>query len=160
MTWVRSLALGTLIALALPAQSEQADATTITIRLISTTTDGKVLTDRAPMHEVSKGDLLIVESTLRNAVAQFGRPKGAVVGYDSVIFQMRSRTQADVTVESRLPGGWLLAGGRVRLGARQTYPVTGGRGRFANARGTGEAVALVRQGQGDRRLKTYRLRLP
>lgn len=63
--------------------------------------------------------------------------------------------RADVTVESDLPGGTLLAGGVVRLGRRQTYPVTDGSGRFANARGTGEMVALGQSG--DRRLKVYRL---
>jgi hypothetical protein len=159
MTWIRLLALGGLIILTLPAHAaRQGEATTMTIRLISTETYAKVLTDRAPTNEASRGDVIVVGSTLRNAVAQFGRPKGAAVGEDTVIFTMRSRTRAEVIVESTLPGGWLRAAGRVRLGPRQTYPVTGGRGRFANARGTGESVAYtVRQGQGNRRLKVYRL---
>jgi hypothetical protein len=159
MTWRRTLALGGLIILTLPAYAaRQGEATPMTIRLLSTETYSKVLTDRAPANETSRGDVIVVGSTLRNAVAQFGRPKHAAVGEDTVIFTIRSRTRADVIVESTLPGGWLRAAGRVRLGARQTYPVSGGRGRFANARGTGESVAyVVRQGQGNRRLKVYRL---
>ncbi len=158
MTWVRTLALGSLIVLTLPAPAApQGEATTMTIRLISTATYSKVLTDRPPTNEASKGDVLVVGSALRNAVAQFGRSKGAAVGKDTVILTIRSRTRADVIVESTLPGGWLRAAGHVRLGPRQTYPVTGGRGRFANARGTGEAIALVHEGQGNKRLKVYRL---
>ena len=112
------------------------------------------------LNEASEGDALIVESTLRNAVGQFGRAKGALVGQDTVFLTLRSPRYADVIVESKLPGGSLRAAGRVRLGPRQTYRVTGGRGRFAHARGTGAAVALVHEGQGNRRLKVYRLVLP
>jgi hypothetical protein len=160
VTWMRMFVLGSLIVLTLPAQAAPpGEAAPITIRLISLETYSKVLTDRAPTNEASEGDVLVVGSTLRNAVAQFGRSKGAAVGEDTAVFTIRSRTRADVIVESTLPGGWLRAAGRVRLGPKQTYPVTGGRGRFANARGTGEAVALVHQGQGNRRLKVYRLAL-
>jgi hypothetical protein len=156
MLWVRMLALGSLVFLTLPAQAARhPDATTMTIRLISTETDAKVITDRAPQNETSRGDVVLVGSTLRNAVAQLGRPKGAVVGQDTVIFKIISTTRAEVTVESKLPGGWLLAGGRVRLGHRQAYPVTGGSGSYEGARGTGQSVALGPSRVG--RLKVYRL---
>ena len=138
MTWVRTLALGSLIVLTLPAPAApQGEATTMTIRLISTATYSKVLTDRPPTNEASKGDVLVVGSALRNAVAQFGRSKGAAVGKDTVILTIRSRTRADVIVESTLPGGWLRAAGHVRLGPRQTYPVTGG--------GEGSRTPVVRE---------------
>jgi hypothetical protein len=159
VTSVPALALSLFLLLALPAQAvRQVDTGTLTIRLVSTETGSKVFTDLPPIKQNSKGDVIMVGSTLRNAVAQFGRPKGAVVGNDIAIFTIRSRTHADVIVESNLPGGWLRAAGRTRVGAKQTYPVTGGRGRFARARGTGESIAFG--GSGTRRLKLYRLRLP
>jgi hypothetical protein len=157
--WVPPIAVSLFVVLALPAQAvRQADIRTMTIRLVSTDADSRFLTDRPPLEQAGKGDVIVVDSTLRNAVAQFGRAKGAVVGNDTVIFTIRSRTDADVIVESSLPGGWLRAGGRARLGPKQTYSVTGGGGRFAGARGTGESVALGPSS--NRRLKLYRLRLP
>jgi hypothetical protein len=156
MTRARIVALGGLIVLLLPATARPTDRSTVTIRLISTTIDVRVLRDRAPIREDSKGDVVVLRSTLRNAVAQLGRPKGAVVGHDTVVFTILTpNRRADMTVQSELPGGRLLAGGIVRLGRRQTYPVTGGSGRFANAHGTGETVALGVSG--DRRSKVYRL---
>jgi hypothetical protein len=159
MRWVRALVLCSLIVTTAPAQgSDQTEAANMTIRLISIDVDSKVLTDRAPTNEASRGDVIVVESRLRNAVAQFGRPKGAVVGRNTWVFTIRTPTSAHLILESRLLGGGLQASGRVRLGARQTFPITGGTGRFANSRGAGESVALAnRQGQGNRRLVVYRL---
>jgi hypothetical protein len=131
----------------------------MTIRLISTDrVDAKIITDRAPVGQASTGDLIVTTATLRNAVPQFGRRKGVIVGSDTTVFRIRSRTQADLIVETDLPGGSLRGAGRVRLGPEQTYRVTGGKGRFAKARGTGESLALGPQSS--RRLKIYRLRLP
>src|SRR5262245_54261347 len=127
----------------------------MTIRLISTNSAATVVVDRAPKKQASNGDLYRIRSTLRNAVEQLGRPKGAVVGQGTVIFAIRSAARADMTVESRLPGGWLLGGGAVRLGPRQTFTVTSGSGRFANALGTGESTAL--SAGDDRRRLVYRL---
>ena len=157
MKWVAPIAVSLAVVLALPAQAEL-DARTLTIRLVSTETHSKVFTDRPPINRASNGDVILVASTLRNAVEQFGRPKGAVVGDDTVVFTIRSRTEAHVVVETNLPGGWLRGAGRVRFGPKQAFPVTGGRGRFAKARGTGESTALGPASS--RRLKLYRLRLP
>ena len=151
-----------MVCVALPVQAaSHADTRTITIRLISTGYEGQTLVDRAPMQVVSKGDVIVATSFLRNAVAQFGRAKGAVVGGDSATFTVLTTTHADLRVEVSLPGGTLRAGGRVRLGSVQTYAVTGGTGRFARARGTGESRALASKwGGGNRRMNVYRLRLP
>ena len=106
------IAVSITVVLALPAQAERRlDARTMTIRLVSTETYSKVFTDRPPINQASKGDVILVAPTLRNAVAQFGWPKGAVVGDDTVVFTIRSRTEADVIVESDLPGGWLRGDG-------------------------------------------------
>ena len=147
---------------ALPVQAAgRAGTRTITIRLISTGYEGKTVADRAPTRVVSKGDVIVVTSFLRNAVAQLGRAKGAVVGGDNATFTVLTSTHADLRVEISLPGGTLRAGGRVRLGAVQTYAVTGGTGRFAHSRGTGESRALASKwGGGNQRMNVYRLRLP
>jgi hypothetical protein len=154
-----SVAALSLLMLALPAKAApKADSATMTIRLFSTSMFSKVLAERPPSG-ISKGDFIVIESTLRNAVAQFGRPKGAIVGSDMVTLTVRSPTHAYAIVESKLPGGSLRAAGRFRFGAKQAYPVTGGTGTFAHARGTGEARALDPP-SGNRRLKIYRVRLP
>jgi Dirigent-like protein len=160
----RTLAAAVLFMLfvALPVQAaSHAGTRTVTIRLISTGYEGQTVVDRAPKHVVSKGDVIVVTSFLRNAVAQFGRAKGVVVGGDSATFTVLTRTHAALRVEMSLPGGTLSAGGRVRLGAVQTYAVTGGTGRFVRARGAGESRPLPNKwGGGDRRVNVYRLRLP
>ena len=160
MKWVPSIALGLCVALALPAQAaRQVDARTMTIRLISTDTGSTVLTERPPFGQASKGDLIVVSAKLRNAVARFGRSKGAVIGNASYVFTFRSQTVADVIVESTLPGGWLRAVGLTRLNTgKHTFTVTGGRRRFANARGTAEFRPLPCHCE--RQLLLYRLRLP
>jgi hypothetical protein len=119
---------------------------------------GNTVVDQAPKHAVSKGDVIVVTSLLRNAIAQLGRPKGDVVGGDSAVFTILTSAQANLKVETSLPGGTLRARGRVRFGPLQAYAVTGGTGRFAHAHGTGESRALG--SNSSRRLKVYRLRLP
>lgn len=152
------LAVSILLA-ACPLQAaSQVHARTITIRLIATEDSAKRIEDRAPEFVTSKGDVIVVNSLLRNAVAQLGRPKGAVVGGDSATFTVLTTRQGDLSIEMRLPGGILWAGGRVRFGPVQTYSVTGGTERFRHARGTGESRAVGTSG--NRRLKVYRLRLP
>jgi hypothetical protein len=139
------------------AAAPHAHATTMTIRLTSTTESTKTLVDKAPIHVASKGDVYRVSSLLRNAVAQFGQAKGAFVGSEIATFTFLSRTRMEVKADANLPGGFIFAKGRVRLG-HLTYPVTGGSGRFAGARGTAESRALGPNS--DRRLRGFRLSLP
>lgn len=156
MRWTLALFLS-LILLALQAQAApRADSSNQTIRLISTTVSYRMLVDRAPKREASKGDVLWAKAILRNAVAQFGRPKGAVVGSDTATFTLVSPTRLDVKVTVKLPGGTLRAAGRIRGPQSKTLRVTGGTGAFENARGTAE----VRNISGERALNVYRLQLP
>jgi hypothetical protein len=155
-------ALLCMLFVALPVQAAPLAGTRmITVRLVSTGYEGQTVVDRAPKRVLSKGDVIVTTSFLRNGVAQFGRPKGVVVGGDHATFTILTSTHADLRVEMSLPGGTLRAGGRVRLGPTQTYAVTGGTGRFVHARGTGESRSVANKwGSGNRRLKVYRLRLP
>ena len=86
----------------LPAHAApHAGTGTITVRVISTAEDGKWLIDRSPKHEASKGDVIWISSLVRNQVTQFGRPKGALVGSDRVIFR--------VVTTSKLTRDWTRA---------------------------------------------------
>jgi hypothetical protein len=84
----------------------------MTIRLISTTANIKVLVDRAPKGTASKGDVLWAKSILSNAVYQFGRPKGAIVGSDVSTFTVAAPPAGDVKVGATLPGGTIRVAGR------------------------------------------------
>ena len=138
-----------------------ASQATTTIRLVSGNARESV-TDKAPKELSrgvgSKGDVISGTSVLRNAVRQFGKPLGAVVGRDSYSFTFVSPTEAVIDVRVQLPGGTLRARGRMRLsqGDRIVVTVTGGTGKFAGARGTGEARAL----SPNESLNVYRLRFP
>ena len=146
------------LVMALPvAAAPDAATKTVTIRLTSRTERATTIVDKAPKLVASKGDVYRITGLLRNAVAQFGKAKGAFVGSEIVTFSFVSRTQAEVEADTNLPGGFIFAGGRVRLG-HLTYPVTGGNGRFAGARGTSESRALGQNS--DRRLRVFRLSLP
>jgi len=76
VTWAAALAVSLLLPTVPTDGARRVGAETMTIRLVPTATDSTVLTDRPPIRQVSKGDVLVVWSKLRNAVAQFGRPKG------------------------------------------------------------------------------------
>ena len=150
------IVLGALVT-ALPFAAAGHGDTETTIRLTSTTDTTKTIVDKAPRLVASKGDVYRISSLLRNAVAQFGKGKGAFVGSEIVTFRFVSRTQAEVEADTSLPGGMIFAGGRVRPG-HLAYPVTGGNGRFTNARGKSESRALDQSG--NRRLRVFRLSLP
>jgi hypothetical protein len=124
--------------LVLPAPAGRASAdASMTIRLTSTASGGTRVTDAAPRGP-SRGDKLRVRSVLRNAVAQFGKPKGAVVGSDQMVVTLLTPTSASATVAVKLPGGTMRLRGRLRLDTTSgptSLPVVGGTGRFAGAKG-------------------------
>jgi hypothetical protein len=163
---VRRLALSVLVVTAAVAGVAAVDVTaagqsTTTISLISGNARESV-TDKAPKElargVASRGDVIRGASVLRNAVRQFGKPSGAIVGRDSYSFTFVSPTEAVIAVKVVLPGGTLTARGRMRVsqGDRIAVTVTGGTGKFAGARGTGEARAL----SPNESLNVYRLRFP
>ncbi len=163
---MRRLALSVLVVTAAVAGVAAVDVTaagqsTTTISLISGNARESV-TDKAPTElargVASRGDVIRGASVLRNAVRQFGKPSGAIVGRDSYSFTFVSPTEAVIAVKVVLPGGTLIARGRMRVsqGDRIAVTVTGGTGKFAGARGTGEARAL----SPNESLNVYRLRFP
>lgn len=163
---MRWLALSVLVVTATLAGVTARDVTaasqaTTTINLISGNARESV-TDKAPKElargVASKGDVIKGTSVLRNAIRQFGKPSGAVVGRDSYSFRFVSPTEAVIDVRVQLPGGTLRARGRMRIsqGDRILVTVTGGTGKFAGARGTGEARTL----SPNESLNVYRLRFP
>jgi hypothetical protein len=156
---VSVLALAVVVgALALPAAgSARADATLV-IRLVSVTTSTRV--DDRPPRGPTAGDKVFSTSRLRNAVAQFGKPRNAVVGSDRGTLTLTSANSVRIDVTARLPGGTLRVRGPLRTLANggQRYPVVGGTGRFAGARGTVTVRPL--SGAGQRASNVYRLTLP
>jgi hypothetical protein len=157
------LILATLVSLVLltvPAQAgNDSESRTQTIRVVSKVVDFRILVNRPPSSVGNVGDKLQARNSLRNAVAQLGRPKGALVGSDVQTITVTSvtPTRVRVTLTVTLPGGTLRVAGTV-TSPKQALPVVGGSGDFAGARGTTEVKSL--DADGDPALNIYRLRLP
>jgi hypothetical protein len=161
LSFVALFVLG-LLCMAVPATaSRTASEASLTIRLISTP-GREVLRDLPPKGLkrgiFSKGDSFTGTSILRNASAQFGKPKGAVVGTDTYNITITTPPVALFKVQVKLPGGTLRIYGRDSLKSPSpiAVPVVSGTGAFAGARGTALASGL----SGGRELNVYRLRLP
>jgi hypothetical protein len=156
MRWVLTLTLCAFVS-ALPAHAARSsESRTMTIRLISVTTQSKMLVDRAPKNSFSIGDVIWAKSTLRNQVAQFGRPKGSLVGTDVATVTLVSSAKGDVKLTTTLPGGTLRAAGRVGPEQVGRIRVLGGTSAFAGARGECETFTHGRRD----RVNVYTLQLP
>jgi hypothetical protein len=130
----------------------------MTIRVLATVTTARPV-DLPPRNVQNKGDRVFVESQLTNAVPQFGRPKGSIIGQDYSTITYLSPTQRLVNVQITLPGGGLRLRGMIRVGgvdAVVRIPVIGGTRAFAGATGFSEA----RSAPGNHTLNIYRLHLP
>lgn len=151
------LALATIGAAALAALVPAAGvaAAPATIKVVSVSTS-LVNRDRPPKG-VSKGDTSVMKDRLVNAVAQFGKKKGAVVGTDRGTMTVLAKSIRFVGL-AHLPGGTLTLKGTVARGPTKdslVIPVTAGTGVFAGARG------FVVVGPGSKRsLNVYHLIYP
>ncbi len=106
------------------------------IRLVSTTTGVALLVDTGAKG-LGIGDTIWSTSILSNAVAQFGRAKGATVGIDAGRATHLGTKSEQVDVVATLPGGTIHIKGRSRrAGATGVLPVVGGTGLYAGAHGT------------------------
>ena len=131
----------------------------VTIRVLATVTKAQPV-DLPPRNVVNEGDRILVESQLKNAVPQFGRPKGSIIGVDYSTITYVSQTERLVNVQITLPGGGLQLRGSIPVeggaAAVVKIPVVGGTRDFAGATGVSEA----RSAEGSQTLNIYRLRLP
>jgi hypothetical protein len=161
MRWTVPVALSVLL-LAAPSQAGQRGASAIaTIRLIGSAASSRYLVDHVPKGYPNKGDVVRETSTLRNAVAQFGQPKGAIVGSDVWIttIVIPPFGKADVKAATTVPGGTIRAVGTVTATQTTgTFRVIGGTAKYARARGTLSLRNL--NASGSRAVIVYRLRLP
>jgi hypothetical protein len=133
----------------------------MTIRLIGSAASSRYLVDHAPKGYPNKGDVVRETATLRNAVAQFGRPKGAIVGSDVWIttIVIPPFGKAGVKATTTVPGGTIHAVGMVTATQMTgTFRVVGGTGRYAGARGTLSLRNI--NASGSRAVIVYRLQLP
>lgn len=158
-----AIAIGCLctLLLAVPVRAErQSESKVMTIRLVSKTVSSRVLVDRAPKAEPSKGDTQQAKLDLRNAVAQLGRPKRALVGTGVAVASITSLTPVRIRVNLTvmLPGGTIRAAGTYAAQSRLDVPVVGGTGAFADAGGTLNVDGFAPDAQ--TALMTYHLRLP
>lgn len=158
MRWLAVAVVG-LGVLALPAQAADGSGNAaVTIRLLAVNGTLKVVTDKVPKNRPSKGDVVEERTTLKNAVRQFGKPKGAVVGSDVGRYIFTSATTASIKLTVKLPGGTLRCTSRVTATAETPLKVVGGTGAFAGARGTGAITPAPAALKGA--YNTYRLQLP
>jgi hypothetical protein len=145
------------LALASSAYAMRAESDgSLTIRLVSTRAANGVTLDRAPKGAASKGDVVWIRSVLRNQVAQFGRPTGAIVGRDYAVFTFLTARTARLNVKAWLPGGTLRTRGEGDITRTlRSALIVSGTAKFEGARGT--HVARDFQGHSTH---VYRLRVP
>jgi hypothetical protein len=128
--------------------------TTLVIHLKSHVTTS--FNDDHPPKGDSKGDRYLVRDDLINAAKQFGKGVGAIVGHDSGIIIVTAPKKGTISGVAILPDGRIRFEGPLNLSSVPGPPlkVTGGTGRYAQARGQ------VMIGAGDFPLNTYHLTLP
>jgi hypothetical protein len=160
---VRSLVAALALALTLVAvtaasgsstPSSGGTPTSLVIRLKSHVSAS--FTDDHPPKGDSNGDRYLVRDDLINMRKQFGKGVGAIVGHDSGIIILTGPKKGSITGIAVLPDGKIRFKGPLSLTSVPGPPltVTGGTGRYAQARGK------VVIGPGGYPLNTYRLTLP
>jgi hypothetical protein len=107
-------------------------------------------------HEYTKGDTIRGTDTLRNAVRQFDKPKGANVGTDRYVFIAVAWQKVRVDFVARFPGGTVHAHGEGKIGSEPELPIVGGTGLYAGATGVVEGRHLANGAK----LNIYRLQIP
>jgi len=142
-----------LLAVLAVAATARAAGGPATIRVWSIPTSNS-LTDVAPKG-LSAGDTVRQRTRLVNAVRQFGKPAGAVVGYDESLIRLTSATRAVVDIVAHFPGGTVHAHGTVVIGGSPSaIHVLSGTGAFTGVHGT---TTEVDDPNANRALNVYRL---
>jgi hypothetical protein len=130
-----AIAAVSLLGVTLIASAAEARETgTMTIKVVSVL-NGYGQTDVEPKG-LSAGDRIKMTDRLYNAVPQFGKAKGALVGSDSATLTTLNGAQtAAFRGVARIPGGTVAVRGVVTLAGQGSTNVVGGTGRFAKATG-------------------------
>jgi hypothetical protein len=127
-----------------------------TLRFVWKLSRERLAVDLPPKGKVQRGDVIRARSSLRNSVAQLGRPKGAVVGREVATFHVVSPRKATILIRLTLPGGGFDAsGGASTAPWHGPLKVSRGTGRFAGVRGTGTLRQFF-----DRSTSVFKLELP
>ncbi len=156
MQGVKLLALTGLAALMLAGSAgARSDATVIRVVSVATATR----THQASSKRPSKGDYVIVDDRLMNAVAQFGKKKGALVGTDHAVETNIGNNRVAIDGFARLPGGTIRFKGELKFASNGTasVPVVGGTGDFQFAKGSVAIANLSKDGK--TALNVYSLKL-
>jgi Allene oxide cyclase barrel like domain len=150
--------------LALPAAaSDSAAAKSVTIRVRWVVPASPSIKDVAPQGlratgKYTKGDTVRATVTLRNAVRQFGKPRGARVGTGSFVVVALASRRIRGDLVTRFPGGMVHARGVVTpAGSTKKVPIVGGSGTYAGATGFLEVRRVLATGA---YLNIYRLQVP
>jgi hypothetical protein len=128
-----ALSVAAAVAALVPAAASAAGPSTIQVVSVTVKSTSKDKPPKGP----SAGDTTVMRDRLVNAVAQYGRKKGAVVGSDSGTMRILSKTSARFDGIAHLPGGTLTLKGKIAAGPNQSIliPVTAGTGVYQGARG-------------------------
>ena len=130
------LALALVVVAAAGPPPARAASSPAVIRLVSTTTSYSSK-DKAPKG-ASAGDRQAFTSRLRNSVAQFGKPKGMIVGSDRSTLVLTASRKARMQTVAKLPGGTITVSGLLTAAGNGaiSVPVVSGTGIFEGAKGT------------------------
>ena len=144
---MRLLALSGVAALVLVTTAAARPTAPTLIRVISVAT--AVTTHDAPPKGPSKGDYVVIDDTLTNQVAQFGRKKGALVGTDHAVERNIGNNRVVVDGVARFPNGTIHFKGELKVDSKgiAAVPVVGGTGDYESATGTVAIANLTRDGK-------------
>ena len=147
------------LAMALPSlASDAAKSVTIRVYVTEVTQSSKDVPPKtfALTHVYTKGDTMRGTEILRNAVRQFNKPEGAVVGTDRYVIVAVALQMVRVDFVTTFPGGTVHLHGEGKAGVKPVVPVVGGTGLYAGATGSAEGRHLAN----GKKLNIYRLQIP
>jgi hypothetical protein len=123
---------------AVPVASQAASGQSLVLAFVATDVGRQVTHDVGPKGW-STGDTYGGHMKLINRVPQLGQPTRAKVGSEYLVLHSTGSRSGTVRGAAALPDGSIIVRGRFTLGRAGDglfFPIAGGTGRFAGARGT------------------------